>query len=60
MNTIRVDRGQELNKRRLLGESTDISFIVDGQSFLAHKLIVGLHSEYLKVLTSSELPFNER
>ena len=60
METVRIDRGLELNKRRLLGDSTDVSFIVEGQAFSAHRLIVGLHSEYLKVLTSSDLPFNER
>ena len=60
METIRTDRGLEINQRRLIGDLTDVSFIVEGHSFMAHRLIVSLHSEYLKVLTSSDLPFNER
>ena len=49
---IYVDRGSELNKKRIAGEYVDCFFIVEGQRFPAHKLIVALHSDYLKTLIS--------
>ena len=60
METLRVDRGLELNKRRLNRDSTDVKFIVQDQVFFAHRLIVGLHSDYLRLLIDPNLPFTER
>ena len=60
METLRVDRGLELNKRRLNKDSTDVAFIVQEKVFFAHRLIVGLHSDYLRLLSDPNLPFTER
>ena len=49
---IYVDRGSELNKKRIAGEYVDCFFIVEEQRFPAHRLIVALHSDYLKTFIS--------
>ena len=49
---ISVDRGSELNKKRIAGEYVDCFFIVEEERFAAHRLIVALHSDYLKTLIS--------
>ena len=49
---ISVDRGFELNKKRIAGEYVDCFFIVEEERFAAHRLIVALHSDYLKTLIS--------
>lgn len=60
METLKVDRGLELNKKRIQGIETDICFLVDNESFPAHRLIVSLQSEYLKLLTATNSPFAEK
>ena len=60
MENLRIDRGLELNKRRLVRDLTDVKFIVQDQVFFAHRLIVGLHFDYLRLLIDPNLPFTER
>lgn len=60
METLKVDRGLELNKKRLQGIETDICFRVEEECFPAHRLIVSLQSEYLKLLTAPNSPFIEK
>ena len=41
---IKTDRGIELNKRRLREEFTDISLVIEGYKFPAHRMIGNLLS----------------
>ena len=60
MNTIKIDRGLELNKFRLSEDFVDVHFIVEETRIPAHRLIVSLHSDYLKALTDPSSGFIER
>lgn len=60
METIKIDRGLELNKRRLSEDFVDVHFIIEGTRISAHRLIVSLHSDYLKTLTDPCSGFVER
>ncbi|XP_040575303.1 zinc finger and BTB domain-containing protein 8A isoform X2 [Lepeophtheirus salmonis] len=56
---ILVNRGMELNEKRLQGVEVDVHFRIEDEEFPAHKLIVGLKSPYLKVLVSPPPGFKE-
>jgi hypothetical protein len=56
----REDRGDQLNKKRISGDLVDVHFVVDGQKFPAHRLIVALHSPYLRKLSDRNSAFIER
>ena len=60
VETVKVDRGLELNRKRLAGHGVDVHFLVEDQTFPAHRLIIGLHSNYLKTLTDPSSAFIER
>ena len=57
---IKIDRGIELNRKRVNSIEVDVWFLVKNETIPAHRLIVALHSDYLKALTSPSSSFVER
>ena len=57
---VKIDRGFELNKKRLAEDYVDVCFIVDGEKFPAHRMMVAMQSDYLKTLTDPSSNFVER
>ncbi len=60
MGTVKIDRGIELNKKRIQEHDVDVWFRVDSEKIPAHRLIVSLHSDYLRALTNPLSNFVER
>ena len=57
---INIDRGSELNRKRINSIEVDVWFLVQDEIIPAHRLIVSLHSDYLKALTNPLSSFVER
>lgn len=60
MESVKVDRGFELNRKRVQEIEVDIWFRIENERIPAHRLIVSLHSDYLKALTNPSSKFVER
>ena len=60
MEVVKIDRGSELNRKRINCIEVDVWFHVQDEIIPAHRLIVALHSDYLKALTNPLSSFVER
>ena len=61
MDSLKIDRGCELNRKRVGQIGVDIWFNVEDEKRIpAHRLIVALHSDYLDALTNPESAFVEK
>jgi uncharacterized protein (UPF0248 family) len=60
MEVVKIDRGSELNRKRINSIEVDVWFHVQDEIIPAHRLIVALHSDYLKALTNPLSSFVER
>lgn len=61
MDSFKIDRGVELNKRRLSEVGVDVWFNVgDEKRIPGHRLILSLHSVYLSTLTDPNSAFVEK
>jgi uncharacterized protein (UPF0248 family) len=60
MEVVKIDRGLELNRKRINSIEVDVWFHVQDEIIPAHRLIVALHSDYLKALTNPLSSFVER
>ena len=60
MEVVKIDRGLELNRKRINSNEVDVWFHVQDEIIPAHRLIVALHSDYLKALTNPLSSFVER
>ena len=60
MEVVKIDRGSELNRKRINSIEVDVWFHVQNEIIPAHRLIVALHSDYLKALTNPLSSFVER
>ena len=58
-HSVQLDRGRDLNQRRLRGEMVDVTFSVGERAFPAHRLIVSLYSPYLRTLVATSEGFVE-
>ena len=60
MEVVKIDRGFELNRKRINSIEVDIWFLVQDEIIPAHRLIVSLHSDYLKTLINPSSSWSER
>ena len=60
MEVVKIDRGFELNRKRINSIEVDIWFLVQDEIIPAHRLIVSLHSDYLKTLINPSSSWRER